>query len=568
MTQSMAANSKPAGLGRYRFRELLSTSFFGARYRVTYEGSPGQSDAPPRSRLSRETSTSDQPLALRLIEVDAPGLLERLAHGIQAMREVENAAILQPLQIVRSSTRLGIVTPDIEGVTLAKLLHDASLREESIRPSIALRITNDVLDGLQALRHHGHGFLRSESTHGGVTPDSIHIGLDGQARYLDPGVASAAARQPRWSHEAAALAYTAPEQTGADALFDACSDNFSLGVVLWEILTLRALFGASTAAETLQRLHQAPIPRVQRQQFVRGEPIAFALAQVVAQALRRDPKQRFGSYDEFGIALQTAGPAANRDAVSELVRRSLHSTSPEAEAEAEANPSQVRASLASAARAASERVPQQSTGTSAAEAEAAENDFEPPTTRISELPRDDFWPANAAWVPAATPEPTENITAFPVGDLLRTPHATRRNLWSLGAASAAALVLTVVFWPSSQSDGSTRLHTDRAAVSSAAPDALEPPARAVQAAPTPTAQPAPAPTRAIVADAGTKTELPARRATKEPATRFHRLPKAELARNAAARAATPKPPSESAPGSGPGANPAKSAPAPFVPDDI
>ena len=110
---------------------------------------------------------------------------------------------------------------------------------------------------------------RRDWGYGGVTPDSIHVGLDGQTRYLDPGVASAAARQSCWSHEASALAYTAPEQTGADANFDATSDNFSVGVMLWELLTCRPLFGASTAAETLERIHLAPIPRVQRQLFVR-----------------------------------------------------------------------------------------------------------------------------------------------------------------------------------------------------------------------------------------------------------------------------------------------------------
>ena len=87
------------------------------------------------------------PLALRLIEVDAPHLLERLARAVQAVREVDDRSVLRPVQIVRASTRLGIVTPNVEGVTLAKLLADISAREEQVPPSIALRIISDVLMG-------------------------------------------------------------------------------------------------------------------------------------------------------------------------------------------------------------------------------------------------------------------------------------------------------------------------------------------------------------------------------------------------------------------------------------
>ncbi|HEY2733758.1 MAG TPA: protein kinase, partial [Polyangiales bacterium] len=263
MSQSTAAESRPAGLGRYRFRETLSTSFFGPRYRVDYDGTSGHSDAPHAASAADAAHGAnviharssmhprpDMPLALRLVEVDAPNLLERIARAVQAVREVDHRCVLRPVQIVRASTRLGIVTPNIEGVTLARLLEDSSVRGESIPPSIALRIVSDILYGLQALSDQGPPGRRRDWGYGGVTPDSILVGLDGQTRYLDPGVASAAARQPCWSHEAAALAYTAPEQTGADANFDASSDNFSVGVMLWEMLTCRPLFGADSAAET------------------------------------------------------------------------------------------------------------------------------------------------------------------------------------------------------------------------------------------------------------------------------------------------------------------------------
>jgi serine/threonine protein kinase len=446
MTHATAAEGRPAGLGRYRFRETLSTSFFGPRYRVDYEGTAASSDAPPTAHAaaprSSQRARADLPLALRLIEVDAPHLLERMARAVQAVREVDHRSVLRPLQIVRASTRLGIVTQNVEGITLAKLLQDASAREESVPPSIALRIVADLLNGLQAVSDQGPPGRRRDWGYGGVTPDSIHVGLDGQTRFLDPGIASAAARQPCWSHEASALAYTAPEQTGADANFDASSDNFSVGVILWELLTCRPLFGASTAAETLERVHLAPIPRVQRQLFVRGEPIVFALAQAVSQALRRDPKQRYNSYDEFADALDSAGEPASRARVTELVCQSLPDAAQPAAEPPRAPPSTARHSLPpriEPLRSVPPPLP-------AARVQAPSvDDAAGSELMLEQVPQpanDSYWPANAAWVP----ESTDTHTTFPIGDLSSRPTASRRTAWSLAFACAAAAGLGVLGW--------------------------------------------------------------------------------------------------------------------------
>jgi eukaryotic-like serine/threonine-protein kinase len=352
MTRVSAGQKKLVGLGRYRFQERLSTCFFGPRYKITHDGelarssqaperrqsmAPGQSLSPRQSLAPAQSvypgsirPSAEMPLAMRLVCADTQLEIERLARAVQSVRDLDHRAVLRPLQMVRSSTRIGVITHHIEGMTLAQLLAHGNSAGISVPPALTLRIMADVIEGLDALRAHATATRRQDWLFGGLTPDNIFVGCDGQSRLIDAGLSGAAARQPAFAHEPSALAYTAPELTGPDPQFSAACDVFSIGVMLWELLTGEPLFAAATAAQTLENLHRAPIERVQRHQFVRGEPIAFALAQAVANALKRNPAQRTPDYDSFMTALVQAGPIGRPEAVAELV---THSTSKESIAE-------------------------------------------------------------------------------------------------------------------------------------------------------------------------------------------------------------------------------------------
>jgi serine/threonine protein kinase len=96
-------------------------------------------------------------------------------------------------------------------------------------------------------------------------------------------------------------AYMSPEAAqGRSAELDARSDIFTLGVVLFEILTGETPFRRASVVDLLLALVTEEIPRVRQRQ-----PAAPAYLDVVcARAMARDPDQRYQSADDFADALQ------------------------------------------------------------------------------------------------------------------------------------------------------------------------------------------------------------------------------------------------------------------------
>jgi hypothetical protein len=138
--------------------------------------------------------------------------------------------------------------------------------------------------------------------HRDIKPSNIFLSRDLRPKLLDFGTALAPA--PREAKEKGARHlvgtpnYMSPEQAKGEPL-DARSDIFSLGTILYELLTGRRAFDGRTIDETLDQVVAARPRSVEK---LRPET-PVALGTIVRKAMERDPEQRYQKAADFRNAL-------------------------------------------------------------------------------------------------------------------------------------------------------------------------------------------------------------------------------------------------------------------------
>jgi serine/threonine-protein kinase len=239
------------------------------------------------------------------IKVMHPALAAELGRE-RFLREIAIAASMaHPLivPLAESGAADGVlyyIMPYVEGETL----HERLQREKQLPLEDALRIARDVAAALGYA--HARGVL-----HRDVKPENILLAGE-RALVADFGLARAigAADYTKLTKTGVIVGtiyYMSPEQVREDLDLDQRADVYSLGCILYEMLTGGPPYVGVSLTEVVMRILRAPIPSVQR---LRGD-VPASVDEAIARALAKSAAERFTTMEEFAAALPQPGTTSS-----------------------------------------------------------------------------------------------------------------------------------------------------------------------------------------------------------------------------------------------------------------
>jgi serine/threonine-protein kinase len=229
---------------------------------------------------------------------------------------IHHPNVVATLDVVSTDGELFLVMEYVMGESMGRLIPLTRAKGERIPPPMVATIMAAALHGLHAAHEarDEHGAPLG-IVHRDVSPQNILVGVDGNARVLDFGVAKAAGRlqTTREGQLKGKIAYMAPEQIGGTV--DRTTDVYAASVVFWEALTAKRLFQGDSEVEAMRKVldgHVEPPSKF-------APDVPPALEQIVLRGLHLDPRQRFQTAGEMALAIEDVVPMVGRSKIGRWV---------------------------------------------------------------------------------------------------------------------------------------------------------------------------------------------------------------------------------------------------------
>ena len=194
-----------------------------------------------------------------------------------------------------------LVMEFVSGLDLGRVQSALETKRRILPVDLALHIGAEVCEAL----HHAHAAKDPEGklmklVHRDISPSNVLLSRAGEVKLTDFGIAKRAEEVTGHGTVRGKFAYISPEQARNEHV-DPRSDVFSLGIVLFELLTGRRLFSQLADLEALRAVRESRIPRPRE---LDGN-LPKAVDDLLGKALARDPDRRFVTAGEFGLALRS-----------------------------------------------------------------------------------------------------------------------------------------------------------------------------------------------------------------------------------------------------------------------
>ena len=218
--------------------------------------------------------------------------------------DLRHPNVINIMEINRDAGTYYMAMEFVHGHDVRRLQRKVSKAKKQFPIEHAMEIVMGAASGL----HYAHtkvglNGIPLEIVHRDVSPQNILVAYTGETKLVDFGIAKAATQseQTEVGIIKGKYAYMAPEQAKGEPL-DMLTDQFALGAVMWELLTLRRLFKRQSEAQTLQAVISGSVPDPRRFR----EDCPEEIAKIVLKALEKRKKNRFRDLEEMREALEDA----------------------------------------------------------------------------------------------------------------------------------------------------------------------------------------------------------------------------------------------------------------------
>jgi serine/threonine protein kinase len=217
------------------------------------------------------------------------------------MTRLSHPNVVSVLENGEAEDRPYIAMEYLAGDHLGVLARSARKNSEELSISLITRIGLQVANGLAYV----HQATNSQGQHLGlvhrdISPQNIFMTYDGRIKILDFGIALSEDRSvaTRTGILKGKLRYMSPEQIDSKPM-DGRSDLFSLGIVLWELLTGTKLFKTDSEFQTMKLICEQPIPSPAEHR----PDLPVTLEAIIMGMLRRPLDERYGNATELRTSL-------------------------------------------------------------------------------------------------------------------------------------------------------------------------------------------------------------------------------------------------------------------------
>lgn len=289
--EASEANFKPARFGRYVLVDRIGEGGMAEVFRAVMPGAEGFRRTLVVKRIHPQFSGATSFVEMFVQEAQICSLLNH-----------PNIVAVYDFGQIEGSHFLAMEY--LRGRNLQAVMRKLRETHQACPVAVATYVAREVALGLAYAHELGGPDGRPLNiVHRDVSPSNIMCLTTGGVKLLDFGIAKALGERGEDPQEAASfkgkLSYTAPERLRQEPL-DSRSDLFSLGIVLWEMLTGRRLFRGTDEVETMKNVIGAEVPPPSS---LRPD-VPEVLDAIVLRSLARDPAARYQTAQEMADALE------------------------------------------------------------------------------------------------------------------------------------------------------------------------------------------------------------------------------------------------------------------------